>query len=163
MEHKFAIHKKDARIVPMQIVGDANEVLSHMCSTSKSLVGSCVEDFDLQNLKHGVGLDPGGMLHTKTPVIDIEIDGAKFWTYASKISGVLQCTQHASERIPGYMRMPNRWWHSIIPVGIFNELILKLRKLEMSDNVLNSNLELEQFRQKAEEDGIIYRMDVPRK
>tara|TARA_B100000925_G_C21705194_1_gene344121 strand:+ start:99 stop:527 length:429 start_codon:yes stop_codon:yes gene_type:complete len=85
-------------------------------------------------------LDPGGMYCTKIEHTEFEIDGYKFDVQLSRIEEVLECMDAGDDRIPGYIRFPNFRWLTVLPKELFDKVKAQLKKIEMTDEALHSEL-----------------------
>jgi hypothetical protein len=100
-------------------------------------------------------LDPGGMYCLKIPHTQFEIDGYKFDIQLSRIEEVIECMDLGKERIPGYIRFPNFRCLVIMPKDLFGKVRDKLKRLEMSDEALSSELIEKDIKDNLYKDGVV--------
>lgn len=136
----------DAHIRPMQIAGDSDEFLLLMCTLSKAIKDrkTSPQDFRIDKPKMFY-LDPGGMLNTKEPWLELEIEGITFAMQASKSSYILTNLDKGWDgtEIPGWQRFRNWFFAAAIPNSMFQKIYAWVAEVANSDDALNANLDLE--------------------
>jgi hypothetical protein len=123
--------------------GDIEQITRHLWETSDSIPEGTMRDFTLKTCDKCY-LDPGGMLHTKIPYRDIEINGHVFCIQLSKAEVFLDLFKRADERVPGFMRFPiwNGWTSALVyaSVGVFQALRNELSQIVRTDEAIHANL-----------------------
>lgn len=146
-------------ILPLVVPGDYEEI-TRIAWEEDGLTSG--REFIVEPLDN-LYLDPGGAVIYKGGRGQTEVDGVKVEFLFCNVSTMVSKLKLAMESKFKIKRIPIFCYRVLLCTEEFcQKLIDKLEEFGLDDRTLNETLTLDEFMNKAEEEGMIIRADLPR-